>query len=298
VSKQYSADQIIELEFLDAVRRRPGMYIGNNNLHGLHHILLEVLDNSVDECMAGYATKIIVVIEKDGTVEITDDGRGIPVDFKADVRMSTLTQVLVKPHAGGKFGGDDSAYSSSGGLHGIGLKCTNAFSSFLEVEVHRHGLVFYQRFEDGGIPVTPVEIYIHAVKPENKAGEINEETKLVLTGKKELAKALEINHMQLAVQADAEQQSGTIFRFRPNRAWFAREMEWPNPTKFVPWDAERLSTRFRQIAHLYPGVLIEFLDRRFHDGPPEVFFSKRGLVEYTAKRDDLSLSTEPRLVCA
>jgi len=280
VSKQYSADQIIELEFLDAVRRRPGMYIGNNNLHGLHHILLEVLDNSVDECMAGYATKIIVVIEKDGTVEITDDGRGIPVDFKADVRMSTLTQVLVKPHAGGKFGGDDSAYSSSGGLHGIGLKCTNAFSSFLEVEVHRHGLVFYQRFEDGGIPVTPVEIYIHAVKPENKAGEINEETKLVLTGKKELAKALEINHMQLAVQADAEQQSGTIFRFRPNRAWFAREMEWPNPTKFVPWDAERLSTRFRQIAHLYPGVLIEFLDRRFHDGPPEVFFSKRGLVEY------------------
>ncbi len=280
MSKQYSADQIIELEFLDAVRRRPGMYIGNNNLHGLHHILLEVLDNSVDECMAGYATKIIVVIEKDGTVEITDDGRGIPVDFKADVRMSTLTQVLVKPHAGGKFGGDDSAYSSSGGLHGIGLKCTNAFSSFLEVEVHRHGLVFYQRFEDGGIPVTPVEIYIHAVKPENKAGEINEETKLVLTGKKELAKALEINHMQLAVQADAEQQSGTIFRFRPNRAWFAREMEWPNPTKFVPWDAERLSTRFRQIAHLYPGVLIEFLDRRFHDGPPEVFFSKRGLVEY------------------
>lgn len=280
MSKQYSADQIIELEFLDAVRRRPGMYIGNNNLHGLHHILLEVLDNSVDECMAGYATKIIVVIEKDGTVEITDDGRGIPVDFKADVRMSTLTQVLVKPHAGGKFGGDDSAYSSSGGLHGIGLKCTNAFSSFLEVEVHRHGLVFYQRFEDGGIPVTPVEIYIHAVKPENKAGEINEETKLVLTGKKELAKALEINHMQLAVQADAEQQSGTIFRFRPNRAWFAREMEWPNPTKFVPWDAERLSTRFRQIAHLYPGVLIEFQDRRFHDGPPEVFFSKRGLVEY------------------
>jgi len=175
VSKQYSADQIIELEFLDAVRRRPGMYIGNNNLHGLHHILLEVLDNSVDECMAGYATKIVVIIEKDGTVEITDDGRGIPVDFKADVGMSTLTQVLVKPHAGGKFGGDDSAYSSSGGLHGIGLKCTNAFSSFLEVEVHRHGLIFYQRFEDGGIPVTPVEIYTHAIKPGKKAGVINKE---------------------------------------------------------------------------------------------------------------------------
>jgi len=280
VSKQYSADQIIELEFLDAVRRRPGMYIGNNNLHGLHHILLEVLDNSVDECMAGYATKIVVIIEKDGTVEITDDGRGIPVDFKADVGMSTLTQVLVKPHAGGKFGGDDSAYSSSGGLHGIGLKCTNAFSSFLEVEVHRHGLIFYQRFEDGGIPVTPVEIYTRAIKPGKKAGEINKDTKLVLTGKKELAKSLEVNHLQLAVDSDPEQITGTIFRFRPNRTWFAREMEWPNPTKSVPWDAERLSTRFRQIAHLYPGVRIEFLDKRTNDGEPEIFFSKRGLVEY------------------
>jgi len=280
VSKQYSADHIIELEFLDAVRKRPGMYIGNNNLHGLHHILLEVLDNSVDECMAGYASKITVVIEKDGTIEITDDGRGIPVDFKTDVGMSTLTQVLVKPHAGGKFGGDDSAYSSSGGLHGIGLKCTNAFSSFLEVEVHRHGLIFYQRFEDGGLPITPVEIYTRAIKPGKKAGEINKETKLVLTGKKELAKSLEVNHMQLAVDADPEQITGTIFRFRPNRTWFSREMEWPNPINSVPWDADRLSTRFRQIAHLYPGVRIEFLDKRTNDGEPEIFFSKRGLVEY------------------
>ncbi len=280
MSKQYSADQIVELEFLDAVRRRPGMYIGNNNLHGLHHILLEVLDNSVDECMAGYATKIVVVIEKDGTIEITDDGRGIPVDYKSDVKMSTLTQVLVKPHAGGKFGGDDSAYSSSGGLHGIGLKCTNAFSSFLEVEVHRHGLIFYQRFEDGGIPVTPVEIYTHAIKSGKKAGEINKDTKLVLTGKKELAKSLEVNHLQLAVDSDPEQLTGTIFRFRPNRVWFAREMEWPNPTHSVPWDAERLSTRFRQIAHLYPGVRIEFMDKRTNEGEAEIFFSKRGLVEY------------------
>ena len=112
VSKQYSSEQIVELEFLDAVRRRPGMYIGNNNLHGLHHILLEVLDNAVDECMAGYASKITVTLDKDGTVEITDDGRGIPVEYKAKSGMSTLTQVLVKPHAGGKFGGDTSAYSA------------------------------------------------------------------------------------------------------------------------------------------------------------------------------------------
>lgn len=280
VSKQYSSEQIVELEFLEAVRRRPGMYIGNNNLHGLHHILLEVLDNAVDECMAGYATKILVTIEKDGTVEIVDDGRGIPVDYKAETKMSTLTQVLVKPHAGGKFGGDSSAYSSSGGLHGIGLKCTNAFSTFLEVEVRRHGLIFYQRFEDGGIPVTPVEIYTHAIKEENKAGIIDANTKLIITGKKELATALEINHMRLAVDADAQQSNGTTFRFHPNRSLFAREMEWPNPNSYVPWDSERLSTRFRQIAHLYPGVRIEFLDLRSKEEDPVIFYSKRGLIEY------------------
>jgi len=146
MTTKYSADQIVELEFLEAVRRRPGMYIGNNNLHGLHHILLEVLDNSVDEAMAGFADKIQVVIEKNGTVTVEDDGRGIPVEYKPESGMSALTQVLLRPHAGGKFGGDTSAYSSSGGLHGIGIKTTNAFSTFLEVEVCRYGLVFKQRF--------------------------------------------------------------------------------------------------------------------------------------------------------
>ena len=280
MSKQYSSEQIVELEFLDAVRRRPGMYIGNNNLHGLHHILLEVLDNAVDECMAGYASKITVTLDKDGTVEITDDGRGIPVEYKAESGMSTLTQVLLRPHAGGKFGGDTSAYSSSGGLHGIGLKCTNAFSSFLEVEVHRHGLIFYQRFEDGGIPVTGVEIYTKSISKSHKAGEIDANTKLVTSGKKELATALEINHMRLAVDADPNLKNGSIFRFRPNREWFSREMEWINPDKSVPWDADKLSTRFRQIAHLYPGVRIEFTDNRVRETEPLIFFSKYGLVEY------------------
>ncbi len=168
---KYSAEQIVELEFLEAVRRRPGMYIGNNNLHGLHHILLEVLDNAVDEAMAGYASRILVEIEKNGTIVLDDDGRGVPVEYKAESGMSALTQVLLKPHAGGKFGGDTSAYSSSGGLHGIGLKTTNAFSEFLEVEIRRYGLVFRQRFENGGIPVTPVNIYD---ANNSIVGEINE----------------------------------------------------------------------------------------------------------------------------
>jgi DNA gyrase subunit B len=276
---RYSADQIIELEFLEAVRRRPGMYIGNNNLHGLHHILLEVLDNSVDECMAGYASTIQVTINKDGMVEVTDDGRGIPIDFKPESRMSALTQVLVKPHAGGKFGGDDSAYSSSGGLHGIGLKCTNAFSSFLEVEVRRHGLIFRQRFENGGIPATEVEIFDANGK---KVGIIDSNTELVTAGKKEICQAIKLQGKKWDIKADPEMHSGTTLRFRPNRLWFAREMEWHDPDNNVPWDDDRLDNRFRQIAHLYPGVRIEFTDNREAKPETKIYFSKNGLIDYLA----------------
>ena len=278
MATRYSAEQIVELEFLEAVRRRPGMYIGNNNSHGLHHILLEVLDNSVDEAMAGFASTIQVVIEKDGAVMVEDDGRGIPVEYKADSGMSALTQVLLKPHAGGKFGGDDSAYSSSGGLHGIGIKTTNAFSEYLDVEVCRYGLNFRQRFENGGIPVTPVNIFDSTGK---KVGEINQTTTLVLD-KKEFATALEVKGKKVKIEPDTKQSSGTTFKFRPNRAWFSKEMDWPTPESSVPWDAERLDTRFRQIAHLYPGVRIEFTDKRVLEPEMRVYFSKNGLIDYIA----------------
>lgn len=278
MTTRYSADQIVELEFLEAVRRRPGMYIGNNNLHGLHHILLEVLDNSVDEAMAGYATTIQVVIEKNGTVVVEDDGRGIPVEYKPDSGMSALTQVLLKPHAGGKFGGDTSAYSSSGGLHGIGIKTTNAFSEFLEVEVRRYGLEFRQRFENGGIPVTGVEIFDAS---REKGGEINEQTQLVLD-KREKATALEVAGKKVKVTPIPGQSSGTTFRFRPNRAWFSKDMEWPEPSRWVPWDTERLDTRFSQIAHLYPGVRIQFTDHRQTPPVEKTYFSKNGLTDYIA----------------
>ena len=254
------------------------MYIGNNNLHGLHHILLEVLDNSVDEAMAGFATTIQVVIEKNGAVMVQDDGRGIPVEYKADSGMSALTQVLLKPHAGGKFGGDGSAYSSSGGLHGIGIKTTNAFSQFLEVEVCRYGLVFRQRFENGGIPVTGVEIFDGS---QTKVGEIDEKTQLVLD-KKEKATALEVAGKKIKVTPISDQKTGTTFRFRPNRAWFSKEMEWLEPTHSVPWDAERLDTRFRQIAHLYPGVHLYFTDKRQSPPTKTEYFSRNGLTDYIA----------------
>ncbi len=279
MATKYSAEQIVELEFLEAVRRRPGMYIGNNNLHGLHHILLEVLDNSVDEAMAGFATRIKVIIEKDGTVVVDDDGRGIPVEYKPESGMSALTQVLLKPHAGGKFGGDSSAYSSSGGLHGIGIKTTNAFSAFLEVEVRRYGLVFRQRFENGGIPVAGVQIFDATGA---QVGEVNENTDFVLD-KRDTATALEVNGKKVKVQAIPKQDTGSTFRFRPNRAWFSKDMaEWVNPETFVPWDAERLDTRFRQIAHLYPGVRIEFTDKRQAAAETREYYSKNGLIDYIA----------------
>ena len=278
MAMKYSADQIVELEFLEAVRRRPGMYIGNNNLHGLHHILLEVLDNAVDEAMQGYADHIYVTIEDDGTVTVIDDGRGIPVEYKPESGMSTLTQVLLKPHAGGKFGGEGSAYSSSGGLHGIGIKTTNAFSEFLEAEVRRYGLVFRQRFENGGIPATAVEIFDATNK---KLGEINEKTEVVLD-KHEIAVALDVKGKKVKVSVDPNQKAGTTLRFHPHRAWFSKDMEWPDPERCVPWDSERLDTRFRQVAHLYPGVHICFTDER--QSPPAVqeYFSKNGLVDYIA----------------
>jgi len=272
---RYSADQIVELEFLEAVRRRPGMYIGNNNAHGLHHILLEVLDNAVDECMGGYASTIQVTIAKEGAVTIEDDGRGIPVDFKPESGMSALTQVMLKPHAGGKFGGDESAYSSSGGLHGIGLKCTNAFSSSMDAEVRRHGLIFRQRFINGGIPATGVEIFDLT----GKVGEINEQTSINLD-RRENATSLQVNGKRVKVETIPGLKTGTSLRFQPNRAWFAHEMDWPNPETSVPWDEDRLDTRFRQIAHLYPGVKIEFLDLRQPHPKTQVYFSKNGLVDY------------------
>lgn len=272
---RYSADQIVELEFLEAVRRRPGMYIGNNNAHGLHHILLEVLDNAVDECMGGYASTIQVTIAKEGAVTIEDDGRGIPVDFKPESGMSALTQVMLKPHAGGKFGGDESAYSSSGGLHGIGLKCTNAFSSSMDAEVRRHGLIFRQHFINGGIPATGVEIFDQT----GKVGEINEQTSINLD-RRENATSLQVNGKRVKVETIPGLKTGTSLRFQPNRAWFAHEMDWPNPETSVPWDEDRLDTRFRQIAHLYPGVKIEFLDLRQPHPKTQVYFSKNGLVDY------------------
>ncbi|MCI0425229.1 MAG: DNA topoisomerase (ATP-hydrolyzing) subunit B [Actinobacteria bacterium] len=143
----YQASDITVLEGLEAVRRRPGMYIGSTGPRGLHHLIWEVVDNSVDEAMAGHCTRISVTLLADGGVEVVDDGRGIPVERLAKTRRSALTTVLTTLHAGGKF--EEGAYIKSGGLHGVGVSVVNALSSRLEAEVRRDGHIWVQEFLDG-----------------------------------------------------------------------------------------------------------------------------------------------------
>jgi DNA gyrase subunit B len=147
LGQKYDAAQIDKLEGLEAVRKRPGMYIGDPDERGLHHMVFEVLDNSIDEHLAGYCTKIEVTVHVDGSVSVRDNGRGIPVDMHPKFKMPAVELVLTNLHAGGKFG--QGAYKYSGGLHGVGAKCVNALSDWFKVEVSRDGKVYAMGFERG-----------------------------------------------------------------------------------------------------------------------------------------------------
>jgi len=154
-SEDYGVKSIKILEGLEAVRKRPGMYIGTTSSAGLHHLIWEVVDNSVDEAMAGFCTRIKVTVHADNSVTVEDNGRGIPVARHPQKRIPTLEVVLTILHAGGKF--DNNAYKVSGGLHGVGSSVVNALSEWLEVEVSQNGHVYYQKFEMGN-PVSDLEV--------------------------------------------------------------------------------------------------------------------------------------------
>ncbi len=156
-TQNYEAEQIQVLEGLEAVRRRPGMYIGSTDARGLHQLFMEVVDNSIDEFVAGFGKEISLVIHKDGSMSVTDDGRGIPIGIHPKTGRPAVETVMTTLHAGGKFGETGSAYKSSGGLHGVGVSCVNALSEWCEVIVRREPKKYRQRYQRG-IPVTDVEV--------------------------------------------------------------------------------------------------------------------------------------------
>ena len=143
----YDAGSIAVLEGLEAVRKRPGMYIGSVSTKGLNHLIYEIVDNAVDEHLAGYCTEIHVTLEKDGSATVSDNGRGVPVDMH-EKGVSAARLVYTTLHAGGKF--DDSAYKTSGGLHGVGSSVVNALSTYMDVKISKDGYIHHDRYEKGG----------------------------------------------------------------------------------------------------------------------------------------------------
>ncbi len=162
----YNDDDIQVLEGLEAVRKRPGMYIGTTSEKGLHHLVWEIVDNAIDEALAGYCDDIEVVIGKGNTITVKDDGRGMPTGINKKTGLSTVETIFTVLHAGGKFGGG--GYKVSGGLHGVGASVVNALSTWLEVTVYHDGKIFYQKFQDGGKPVEPLKEI--GVCEENRTG--------------------------------------------------------------------------------------------------------------------------------
>lgn len=247
-SEDYSARHLSVLEGLEAVRKRPGMYIGSTDGRGLMHCLWEIIDNSVDEALAGHGKKVLVELHKDGSVTVEDDGRGVPVDIEPKTGLSGVEVVFTKLHAGGKFG--SGSYAASGGLHGVGASVVNALSERLDVEVDRNGQTFAMSFRLGEPGIFDDK---KGISPTNPFKPFVKKSELQVLGKV------------------AKNKTGTRVRY------------WPDPQIFVKettFDLKEIEDRARQTAFLVPGLLISVNDRRSAKGQKQDFKFEGGISEF------------------
>jgi DNA gyrase subunit B len=249
MSQEYETSDIQVLDYPENIQRRPGMYVGGTGLDALHHLAYELVDNAVDEALAGACTLIDVKMHPDGSLTVVDDGRGIPTGMHAEKGRPTLELVFTELHAGGKF--KEGSYSTSGGLHGVGIKATNALSEWLEVRVHRKGVVYFQRHENG-LPTGPVQILDPA------SGKVVAEV-----GKRGEASAIKAH-------ANRKLGTGTAITFKPSSRFM-------DTTDF---DFDAMARRLQVIAFLLPGVTVEFTDNRKKKARQKRFRYDGGLVEY------------------
>jgi DNA gyrase subunit B len=244
----YTEKDIKVLDYPENIQRRPGMYVGGRGATALHHLAIEVIDNAVDEALMGYCDAITVTIDSDGSIIIADNGRGIPVGMHPEKDKPTMELAFTTLHSGGKF--DESSYSTSGGLHGVGIKATNALSKWLEVTVRRDGVLYRQRHKRG-LPATAVEI-------------LNPHTEEVIgkVGVRGEATAVRKNK-------DTKLGTGTSIRFLPN----------PEFLDEVEFDFATLARRLQMVAFLVPGLTARIVDER-GKGREREYHYQGGLMEY------------------
>ena len=242
VESSYTAKDLSVLEGLDAVRKRPGMYIGSTDGRGLMHCLWEIIDNAVDEALAGFCKKVEINLEKDGSIEVHDDGRGIPVDKEPKTGLTGVEVVMTKLHAGGKFGGG--SYSATGGLHGVGASVVNALASRLDVEVDRDGKIYWMSFKRGVAGVFD--------------GDGPNATFTPQSGLRVIGKI-------------SSKITGTRVKWWSDKQIFIKDSQY---------DLEEIYTRARQTSYLVPGLTLVVNDNRTKDKTSETFFHKGGISEY------------------
>ncbi len=254
----YAEADIQSLDYPENIQRRPGMYVGGTGVEALHHLAFEVIDNAVDEAMADACTQIDVTIQADGSLTVTDNGRGIPAGLHPEKQKSTLELVFTELHTGGKFG--SGGYSTSGGLHGVGIKATNALSEWLRVTVQRDGVVYKQE-HCLGLPVGPVTVFTESNK---KIG------------------ALDKRGYQTAIKKHAvkNQQTGSTISFKPNVAYLDS----------IEFEFDALAHRLQEIAFQIPGLTIDLADKRKANKrgnfPKRHYHYQGGLIEWVQFLND------------